>query len=159
MKITFTTEHIIPELKGKNAFQVIGELMEHLVSVGTILPETAEPISLAVKQRETSMSTGIGFGIAIPHASTPLTDEIVLAFGRSSNGIDFDSLDKQPVRLVVLMIVPAREKEKHLPTLASISRLLHNREIRVALQHAQDASQILDILNRQRGLTPTLTLV
>jgi mannitol/fructose-specific phosphotransferase system IIA component (Ntr-type) len=79
MKITFRTEHIIPELRGENAFQVIGELVEHLVSVGTVLSETAEPISLAVKQRETSMSTGIGFGIAIPHASTSLTDEIILA--------------------------------------------------------------------------------
>jgi mannitol/fructose-specific phosphotransferase system IIA component (Ntr-type) len=159
MNLIFKTDQIIPKLKNATAFQVIGELVNHLVSIGKILPEAKEPISLAIKRRETSMSTGIGFGIAIPHADTDLINEVIVIFGRSVEGIDFDALDKQPVRLVVLVIVPTREKQKHLLTLASISRLLHNREIRVALQNARDADAILNILNDRRALAPILTPV
>lgn len=147
MNPTFKHKHIVPELKSTTGLQVIGELVDHLVSVGTISSETAAPIAQAVRQRESSMSTGCGFGVAIPHASTPLTSEIIVAFGRSPTGIDFDALDRQPVRLVVLVIVPAQEKEKNFLTLARISRLMHVRDIRVALEQALDADSILNILN------------
>ena len=147
MNMTFKEEHIIPVLKARNSFEAIGELVEHLVSVGTILPEVAESIAAAVKQRENSMSTGIGFGLAIPHAATPLVHEIVLAFGRSLTGIDFDSVDKQLVQHVVLIITPAGEKQKHLVALARISRLFHDRAIRAALENASTSDAVSDILN------------
>jgi mannitol/fructose-specific phosphotransferase system IIA component (Ntr-type) len=147
IKITFKNEHIIPQLESPTALQAIGELVDHLVSVGTLLPEAAGPIAQAIRQRETSMSTGVGFGLAVPHASTPLTTELIVAFGRSHNGIDFDSVDGQAVRLVVLVIAPAREKEKHFLTLSSISRLLHDRDIRLALEQAGDGDSISGILN------------
>ena len=147
MKITFKSEHIIAELNGTTAFAVIDELVHHLASIGTISPETKEAVAVAVKRRESSMSTGIGHGIAIPHAATPLVAEAVIAFGRSVEGVEFDSLDRQPVRLIMLMIIPAARREAHLPTLARISRGLQRKETRDALQGAVDAEAIAGILN------------
>jgi mannitol/fructose-specific phosphotransferase system IIA component (Ntr-type) len=147
MKITFKDEHIVPELKSATGFEIIGELIDHLARVGTIPIDAAAPVTAAVRQRENSMSTGIGFGLAIPHAATPLINELILAFGRSPGGIEFNSLDGQPVRLVMLVLIPAREREKHLLTLAHISRLLHGKEIRAALERAPDGEAITQILN------------
>ena len=71
------------------------------------------------------MTTGIGFGIAIPHASTDLVAEVVGIAGRSRRGVRFDSLDLKPVRTVLLFLVPRGEFQKHLHTLANIAKLLH----------------------------------
>jgi mannitol/fructose-specific phosphotransferase system IIA component (Ntr-type) len=158
MKLSFKNEHIIPELKSVTGLQAIGELVEHLVSVGTLSKQSAEPIACAIRQRENLMSTGLGFGIAIPHASTPLITESLMAFGRSPKGIDFDSLDQQPVRLVVLVVVPAREKEKNFLTLARIARFLHSKAIRDALEKADDAVSISNILNETQLLPAGCTI-
>src|SRR4051812_45786130 len=107
MKINFRTEHIIPEVKGTGSFEVIDELTGHLAAVGAILPKNKSEIAAAIKHRERSMSTGIGLGIALPHALSKLVDEPVIAFGRSKIGIDFDALDRQPVHLVAMVVVPA----------------------------------------------------
>jgi mannitol/fructose-specific phosphotransferase system IIA component (Ntr-type) len=147
MNLTFKIEHIIPELKSMTGQQAIGELVEHLVSVGSIPVDTAQSIAGAIWQRENSMSTGLGFGVAIPHAATALVDETFAAFGRSRAGIDFNSVDGQPVRLVVLLVIPARDKENRFLTLARISRLLHRKDIRVALEGALDRASISEILN------------
>ena len=94
------------------------------------------------------MSTGIGYGIGIPHASTELIENVVGALGRSKNGINFESLDNQPVSLVVLFLVPQGQFQKHLHTLANIARQLHNSEFRTALENAEDASSICQILSQ-----------
>ena len=147
MNITFKDEHIFPALKSTTGFQTIDEIVSLLVAAGAFPAEAREPVSLALQQREKSMTTGIGFGIAIPHAAAPQVNDVVLAFGRSLIGINFDSLDGQPVRLVVLVVVPAGQREKHLPTLARISRLLHGKGIRAALEAAPDAAAIAKIIN------------
>jgi len=147
MKIFFRSEQIIPELKSTTGHETIREMVDHVACIGRISREAKESISFAVRHRENSMSTGIGFGIAIPHASTPFIDKITVAFGRSVKGIDFKSLDAQPVRLVVLMIIPEGEKQKYLPLLSHISRLLQDQEVRLTLENARDADAIGEILN------------
>lgn len=149
MKITFPSNHIIAELKSTNGFDVIDELMTQLVSAGTIPADNKEPIAQAIKQRERSMSTGVGFGIALPHGMTHLMNDVVVAFGRSTGGVDFDALDRQPVRVVAMMIVPAGQRDKHLKTLTAISRLLHEQELRNALETAADAETIAKLLSRE----------
>ena len=83
------------------------------------------------------MSTGIGFGIAIPHASSDRIEEVVASFGRSSQGIEFDALDNAPVKFVVLFIVPKNQFQTHLRTLASIAKFLNDRSVRESLATAQ----------------------
>lgn len=147
MNITFRNEHVLAELNGTTAFAVIDELLDHLASIGTISPDAKGAVALAIKQREQSMSTGIGFGVAIPHAATPSIAEPVVAFGRSAGGIEFNAIDGESVRLVVLMIIPAERRTAHLPMLSGISRLLQRKATREALQAAADVEGIVHILN------------
>src|ERR1700722_17453144 len=89
----------LPDLQATDRWQAIDEFIGNLVAANKIKPENREAIASVVKKRESSMSTGIGFGIGIPHASTDLIYEVVGAFGRSTKGVNFDALDNQPVKL------------------------------------------------------------
>jgi mannitol/fructose-specific phosphotransferase system IIA component (Ntr-type) len=142
-------EQIIPELRAANRWEAIDELINNLVATGKISPQNQEAIAAVVKKRESSMSTGIGFGIGIPHASTDLINEVVGALGRSKTGVTFDALDNQPVNLVMLFLVPQGQFQKHLHTLANIAKLLHKAEFRQALEQAPDASAMLQIVRSQ----------
>lgn len=141
-----THEQILPDLQATTRWEAIDELINNLVSTGKIKPEHREAVAAVVKKRETSMSTGIGFGIGIPHASTDLIYEVVGAFGRSKKGVNFDALDNQPVNLVMLFLVPQGQFQKHLHTLANIAKLLHNKEFRQALESAPDADAMVQII-------------
>ena len=91
------------------------------------------------------MSTGIGFGIAIPHASSEMVDEVVAAFGRSVKGIQFDSLDGQPVFFIVLFVVPKDQFQTHLRTLAAIAKFLNDKAVREDLAGAVNEAAILRV--------------
>src|SRR4029078_12186740 len=119
--------------------------MDLLVSRGQIKAEDREGILASLKQREETMSTGICFGIAIPHCSSDRLDTVVAAFGRSSTGIEFDALDNAPVKFVVLFIVPKNQFQTHLRTLASIAKFLNTRSVRESLASAKSAGEILSI--------------
>ena len=147
-------ENIIPDLKASNRWEGIDELIGNLVATGKIKPEHQEAVGAVVKKRESSMSTGIGFGIGIPHASTDLIYEVVGAFGRSRKGINFDALDNQPVKLVMLFLVPQGQFQKHLHTLANIAKLLHKTEFRQSLEEAPDAGTMYRIIKEQSGGAP-----
>lgn len=137
---------IIPDLRGANRWEAIDELIGNLVATGKIQAGDKDAVTAAVKKRETSMSTGIGFGIGIPHASTDLIHEVVGALGRSKKGVSFDALDNQPVKLVMLFLVPQGQFQKHLHTLANIAKLLHKADFRQALEQAPDAEAMLNII-------------
>jgi len=139
-------EQIITDLRASDRWEAIDELIDNLVATGKISPQHREAIVAVVKKRESSMSTGIGFGIGIPHASTDLINEVVGSLGRSRKGVNFDSLDNQPVNLVMLFLVPQGQFQKHLHTLANIAKLLHKAEFRQALEQAPDADAMLQII-------------
>jgi fructose-specific phosphotransferase system IIA component len=142
-------EQIITDLRATNRWEAIDELINNLVQTGKIKPENQEAIAAVVKKRESSMSTGIGFGIGIPHASTDLILEVVGALGRSKSGVNFDALDNQPVNLVMLFLVPQGQFQKHLHTLANIAKLLHRADFRQSLEQASDAGAMLQIIRDQ----------
>src|SRR5215468_4974177 len=144
-----TKDQIITDLKAGDRWQAIEELINNLVSTNKIKPEHRDAVSAVVKKRESSMSTGIGFGIGIPHASTDLIYEVVGALGRSKKGVNFEALDNQPVNLVMLFLVPQGQFQKHLHTLANIAKLLHKAEFRQALEQAPDAQSMLQIIRDQ----------
>jgi len=144
-----TKDQILTDLQAADRWQAIDELIENLVATGKIAPQNREAIAAVVKKREHSMSTGIGFGIGIPHASTDLIPEVIGALGRSKKGVNFDALDNQPVNLVMLFLVPQGQFQKHLHTLANIAKILHKAEFRQALEQAPDAEAMLHVIKGQ----------
>lgn len=137
-------ELVLAEMQAADRWEAIDELISHLVASGKIRESNRDAVAAVVKRRETSMSTGIGFGIGIPHASTDLITEVTGAFGRSKAGINFDALDNQPVKLVMLFLVPQGQFQKHLHTLAEIAKLLHKPDLRHALEMAPDAAAMYE---------------
>jgi fructose-specific phosphotransferase system IIA component len=141
-----TKDQILTDLRATNRWEAIDELIDNLVTTGKIQAQHRDAIVAVVRKREQSMSTGIGFGIGIPHASTDLIAEVVGALGRSKAGVNFDALDNQPVNLVMLFLVPQGQFQKHLHTLANIAKLLHKAEFRQALEQATDAEAMLRVI-------------
>ena len=140
-----TIQQIIPGMKATERWSAIVELVELLVAQGQVKPEDRDTVLAALRQREETMSTGIGFGIAIPHASSDRVEKVVAAFGRSATGIEFDSLDNAPVKFIVLFVVPKDQFQTHLRTLAAIAKFLNDRAVRDRLATAPTAEEILSI--------------
>jgi hypothetical protein len=146
-----TVGQIIPEMKAAERWPAITEIVDLLVSLERIEPQYRDSILAALRQREETMSTGIGFGIAIPHASSEHVGEVVAAFGRSARGIEFDSLDNELVHFIVLFIVPRDQFQVHLRTLAAIAKFLNDRKVRDELASADDAKEILQVFTTRGG--------
>jgi fructose-specific phosphotransferase system IIA component len=144
-----SVDQIIPEMKASERWAAIVELIDLLVEKGRVHREDRDSILAALRQREETMSTGIGFGIAIPHASSNCVSEVVAAFGRSSSGIEFDSLDNSPVRFIVLFVVPKDQFQVHLRTLAAIAKFLNDKTVREELARAESSEEILAIFDNR----------
>lgn len=142
-------DQIIPQMGSSERWEAITELVDLLVKVGKIKAADREVVFEAIRQREGTMSTGIGFGIAIPHASSDKVDEVVAAFGRSTKGVRFDSLDGEPVFFIVLFVVPKDQFQTHLRTLAAIAKFLNDKAVRDDLSKATDAAAILRIFENR----------
>ena len=140
-----TVDQILPEMKSTERWTAIVELVDLLVVQGQVKPVDRDVVLGALRAREETMSTGIGFGIAIPHASSDRVDKVVAAFGRSTTGIEFDSLDNAPVKFIVLFVVPKDQFQTHLRTLAAIAKFLNDRSVRERLGTAVSAEEILGI--------------
>ena len=142
-----TTDQIILDMKALEHWPAIMELVEKLVTSRRWPPEQQAPILASLKAREDQVSTGIGCGVAIPHAFSDQTEEVVAVFGRSETGLDFESLDNAPVHFIILFIVPSKNYHLHLRTLAAIAKMFTNREIIRQLGAAQSCAEILSILD------------
>ena len=144
-----SADQIIPEMRATERWAAIVELIDLLVQKGRVRGSDRDSIVSALRQREETMSTGIGFGIAIPHASSNCVSEVVAAFGRSSTGIEFDSLDNSPVRFIVLFVVPKDQFQVHLRTLAAIAKFLNDKSVREQLAKADSSDEILAIFDNK----------
>ncbi|MFW5653328.1 MAG: PTS sugar transporter subunit IIA [Planctomycetota bacterium] len=100
----------------------------------------------AVWQREQTRTTGIGEGLAIPHGRSDVLNRLLLAIGRPAEPIDFDSIDRRPVRLVILLVSPPDRTSEHIQALGKISRLMQMRSFREAVYEANSAAEIYDLL-------------
>jgi PTS system nitrogen regulatory IIA component len=137
-------DFIIADLAGKDKSSILIELTNFLESHGAI--KNKEILHSALIEREKLGSTGIGENVAIPHAKSDELDQILTLFGRSREGIDFDSLDKKPVHFVCLVVAPAHSTGHHLKALARISRLLKNENLRQNILNSQNEEEIYSCL-------------
>ena len=140
-----SADSIIAEMQATERYAAIAELVNLLVTHGQIAEPDRETVLAALRAREETMSTGIGFGIAIPHASSDRVTQVVAAFGRSSKGIEFEALDNSLVKFVVLFVVPKDQFQTHLRTLAAIAKFLNDRSVRDRLGTAKSSVELLDI--------------
>ncbi len=125
-------ERFIPELKAKTKDEALEELTDLLVEANLI--RNKHLILEMLHRRESVGSTGIGHGIAIPHGRTTAAPELIIAFGRSSNGIAWEAIDGKPVHLIFLVIAPPHEEDnQYLPMLGKLVEFLHDENNRKKL--------------------------
>src|SRR5882724_2682485 len=139
-----SAEAITAELAATSKKEVLEELVGLLAKDGKV--KDAKSTVDVLIEREKLGSTGIGQGIAIPHAKTDQAKEVIAAFGLSRRGVQFDSLDGEPVYIFFLLVAPPDAAGLHLKALARISRLLKDKFFRQSLRDVKDASEVLKII-------------
>ena len=144
-------------LESTEKTETIVEMVEVLVQKQVI--RNKKVFLKEIFEREKFGSSGIGYGVAIPHARTEVVEEIVIAFGRSQKGINFESLDRKPAHLIFLIASPTKDNELYLKTLARLSRFLRERKFRQGLLKAETAEEVLSILNSFEEDLPSLSAV
>lgn len=142
MQITdmFRKQYIIEDLQARTKRAVLAELSEIFTRDHSGIQ--SEAMVDVLLDREKLGSTGIGDGIAIPHGKLKGLDSLVISFGRSREGIDFDAIDGKPVHIFFLLMAPESSTGQHLKALAKISRMLKDQEFRSDLMSARSAEEI-----------------
>ena len=139
-------EATVPQLAASERDDVVLELVRSLEKAGKLADADAEKIVAAVIKRENEASTGIGKGVSVPHVKHASIKDVVAAVGCSKEGIDFSSLDKQPVYTVIILLSPADSADKHLQAMENIFRNLQKDDFRRFLRQAQTAEQVRETI-------------
>src|SRR6056297_910863 len=138
-------ELIKMNLKSTDKDSVIEEMIDIMVE-NEIITDKDEVVKKAM-EREAKGTTGVGKGVAIPHVKSDAVKRPAVAFGRSSEGIDYGSMDEKPSYLFFLITVPEESHDEHLQLLAQLSRNLVHDDFRQSLLDAESSKEIMDILN------------
>ncbi|MGG1399334.1 fructose-specific PTS transporter subunit EIIC [Bacillus salipaludis] len=147
MKITelLTKNTILLNINGQGKEEAIDQLVDVLFKANKIT--NREEFKAAILKREEQSTTGIGDGIAIPHAKVKAVKEAAIVFGKSTSGVDYQSLDGQPAHLFFMIAAPEGANNTHLEALARLSGLLMKQEVREKLLHAVSADDVLEVIN------------
>ena len=142
-------ENIKLGLEAKTKTDAIGELVNLLAAN----QEVVDPKKVldAVLERETTRTTGIGNGLAIPHGKCQGTDHLVMALGKATTPIDFQAIDGRPVVWIWLLSSPPDKTGPHIHALARISRLMTIDKFRQALATAKTAEEVFEIIRNQEN--------
>ncbi len=150
VKITdYMSEDLISlKLKSKNKDDVLMELAD-LIAVSPEVHNEENIIYKALIEREKLGSTGIGKGVAIPHAKTDAADRLTIAFGISKEKIDFKSLDNENVNIFFVFASPMKDSQVYLKVLARISRLIREEEFRNELLACKTPAEVIECINKK----------
>ncbi|HON10920.1 MAG TPA: PTS sugar transporter subunit IIA [Chitinispirillaceae bacterium] len=135
---------ILIDLKDTDKSVALSSMAHFLASLNN-LPD-GDYIAQKILERESDMSTGIGYGIAIPHARLTSIDRLYMVAARSKEGIEFDAIDEQPVHLIFLMISPTSTSTEHTHVLSSLSRIMSYEDVREKLLEAEEPEQFIDVI-------------
>jgi len=119
---------VVADIRGKTKKEIITELVEALANARLV--KDVEPVVNVVMDREKLGSTGIGNGVAVPHGKLKNINNIMCAFGRSQNGVDFDAVDRAPVHIFFLVLAPEDSASLHLKVLSRITKILRDQSLR-----------------------------
>lgn len=139
-------EAISADLKAGQKEGVIREMVENLRLAGYFKNNEAEDVVKAILKRELLSSTGIGDGVAIPHAKHPSVDRLVGTVAVTPKGVPFDSVDNDPVNVLVMLISPQERPSEHLRALEGVSRCLKDKNFVRSLREATTPQQIWDLI-------------
>ncbi len=146
---------VLPDLEGRTTDEVIGEMLDALIASGIHDSERREDTLVALLKRESTSTTGLGSGIALPHAKLPYLSDFVCALGVSRKGVDFRSSDQLPVRLVFLLLSPIDDPYGHLSLMGVIAGLVRTEGFVDELSWCRSAQSALDhIGDAERQLHP-----
>lgn len=147
MKLSkFCEENLISfDLKGKSKDEIINELVD--LTSRSKLVKDREELYKAVVEREKLVTTGVGYGVAFPHAKTKAVKGIVVAFGRSQAGVDFEAMDRKPVHLFFLIAAPQDAIGAHLNVMARLSYVMKNEQVREKMMKIFSPKELLEILD------------
>lgn len=153
VKITdYMSEDLISlNLKSKNKEDVLMELAE-LIGACPNVNNTGNAIYKALVEREKLGSTGIGKGVAIPHAKTDAAERLTIAFGISNEKIDFKALDNENVNLFFVFASPIKDSQVYLKVLARISRLIREESFRNELLACKTSKEVLECINNKESI-------
>ena len=140
-------EFVVPDVKGVSKEDVINELIDLFKNDSKV--EDIEKVRAAVLDREKIMSTGVGKGFAIPHGKTNAVKDIIGAFGKINEGIDYDSLDVNPVQLIFLLVGKDNLISTHIKLLSRISRLMNKDDFRHRLLEADTKEDIIKLFSEE----------
>ena len=139
-------EAVLPDLKSQDKKSVIEELAMPVARISGI---NHQKILRVLMEREQIGSTGIGGGIGIPHGKIRDIESLLLGFGLSRKGVDFESIDSRPTHIFFLLIAPENARDLHLELLGRIARILKNEPFRERLLYATDRDQIVSIIKEE----------
>ena len=142
----FAPENIVADLAATRKEDAIPEMVRQLCASGALTKAQAPGVEKAILRREELGSTGIGKGVAVPHAKVAGVKGVLGAFGRSRTGVEFNSLDGQPVFLIFLLVSAPDTVEPHLEALRKITALLKNEDICSFLRRAKDRNEMVALL-------------
>lgn len=137
---------VIPELEPTDRNGVIRAMVQSLADHGALDPSAVEVVARAAIARENQGSTGFGKGVAVPHVKHESIKRIAATIGRSSRGVDFQALDRAPVYVVVILLSPADQPERHLAAMERVFRYLQRDSFRRFLRQADTQAAILDLI-------------
>jgi len=143
-------DSIIPDLQANSKEGVIREMVDSLRTAGSFKSGDSEEVVKAILKRELLGSTGIGRGVAIPHTKHTGVDKLVGTVGVSKGGVAFESLDGEPVHVLVMLISPQDRPGDHLRALENVSRSLRDDGFVKSLRQAQTREAIWDLLGEQQ---------
>lgn len=136
---------VIFDLKASSKDEVIDELVA-LAATSNMIKDYDELLA-DIKEREDLVTTGVGYGVAFPHAKTRSAKGIVIAFGRSEKGIEFDAMDHKPVKLFFLIAAPEDAIGAHLNVMARLSYLMKSEDNRGQLMAAGSPGDVLTLID------------
>lgn len=147
MKLSkFCSENLVAfGLKSKDKDSVLDELVD-LVAQSSLV-KNKDQLLKDVKEREELVTTGVGYGVAFPHAKTRATKGIVISFGRSEEGIDFDAMDHKPVHLFFLIAAPEDAIGAHLNVMARLSYIMKSEENRRKMMEVTSPGELLQMID------------
>ena len=140
-------EAILDDLKSQNKKSILEELVVPLAHITGL---TEEDLTRVLMERERLGSTGIGGGIAVPHAQSPGANRLALTLGRLAHPIDFESLDERPVKLVFMVVGP-EERGGFIRVLARISRLLYSGDLQRNLFRARTPAEAIECIRHEES--------